>query len=240
MTDADRPVTLITGATGGIGAALARALAGTHRLILQGRDGARLEALCADVNGEETGGATPLILDLTQPDTFAAAVAGLGRVSNVVHNAGVADLGAVAEQDHAVWTQTLAVNVVAPAELTRVLLPRVRAERGTLIFVNSGAGLRANAGWGSYAASKFALKALADALRDEEAVNGVRVSSVYPGRTATPMQQRVRAREGGSYDPAAYVTPETVAATLRFVLEAPRDATLPDVSVRPAPQVQGR
>lgn len=233
MTDADRPVTLITGATGGIGAALARTLAGTHRLILQGRDGARLTALCAEV-----GGATPLVLDLTQPGTFAAAVAGLGRVTNVVHNAGVADLGAVAEQDHAVWTQTLAVNVVAPAELTRVLLPRVREERGTLIFVNSGAGLRANAGWASYAASKFALRALADGLRDEEAPHGVRVSSVYPGRTATPMQRRVRAQEGGSYDPAAYVTPETVAATLRFVLEAPRDATLPDVSVRPAPQVR--
>lgn len=235
MTDADRPVTLITGAAGGIGAALARALAGSHTLILQGRDPARLSALCAELNG-----ATPLVLDLTQPGTFAAALAGIGRVSNVVHNAGVADLGAVAEQGHEAWTHTLAVNVVAPAELTRLLLPHVRMERGTLIFVNSGAGLRANAGWGSYAASKFALKALADALREEEAPHGVRVTSLYPGRTATPMQRRVRAQEGGPYDPAAYVTPETVAATLRFVLEAPRDATLPDVSVRPAPQVQAR
>lgn len=230
MTHFAQPVTLITGATGGIGVALARALADTHTLILQGRDGERLAALAAEVGG------TSLVLDLTRPDTFAAALADLGRVTNVVHNAGVADLGAVAEQGHAAWTRTMAVNVVAPAELTRLLLPRVRAERGTVVFINSGAGLRANPGWASYAASKFALKALADALRDEEAPHGVRVSTVYPGRTATPMQQQVRAQEGGAYDPAAYLTPETVAATVRFVLDAPRDATLPDVSVRPGPR----
>lgn len=230
MRDAQRPVTLITGATGGIGAALARALAPAHDLILQGRDEARLAALCAEVGGR------PLALDLVQPETFGSAVAGLGRVTNVVHNAGVVELGAVAEQRHEVWTHTLAVNVVAAAELTRLLLPRVRAERGTLVFLNSGAGLRANPGWASYAASKFALRALADALREEEAPHGVRVTSLYPGRTATPMQQKVRAQENAEYDPAAYVSPETVAATVQFVLNAPRDATLPDVSVRPGPR----
>ncbi|KEF33188.1 short-chain dehydrogenase [Deinococcus sp. RL] len=227
MTSSPRPVTLVTGATGGIGTALARALAQTHDLILQGRGGERLEALCAEL------GAVPLPLDLTRPDTFAPALAALSRVTNVVHNAGVVELGAVAEQEHATWTHTLAVNVVAPAELTRLLLPRLRAERGAVVFVNSGAGLRANPGWASYAASKFALRALADALREEEAPHGVRVCTVYPGRTATPMQQSVRAQEGGAYQPDAYLTPETVAVTLRFVLEAPRDAVLTDVTVRP-------
>ena len=231
MTSASpRPVTLITGASGGIGSALARQLAPTHDLILTGRGGAGLDALCAEV------GATPLTLDLTRPDTFAAALAGVGRVTNVVHNAGVVELGRVAEQSHEVWTHTLTVNTVAPAELTRLLLPRVREERGTVLFVNSGAGLRANPEWGSYAASKFALRALADALRDEEAPHGVRVSSVYPGRTATPMQQKVREQEGANYDPAAFIDPATVAATIAFVLNAPRDAQLPDVSVRPGPR----
>jgi NADP-dependent 3-hydroxy acid dehydrogenase YdfG len=231
MTTSAKPVTLITGAAGGIGAALARELAGTHDLILQGRDGERLAALCAEVCG-----ARPLVLDLTRPEAFEAATAELGRVTNVVHNAGVVELGTVAEQGPEIWTHTLAVNVVAPAALTRALLPGVRAERGTVVFVNSGAGLRANAGWASYAASKFALRALADALRDEEAPHGVRVSTVYPGRTATPMQQKVRMQEGGGYDPADFIDPATVAATVRFVLDAPRDATLPDVSVRPGPR----
>ncbi|WP_189071163.1 SDR family oxidoreductase [Deinococcus sedimenti] len=225
-----RPVTVVTGAAGGIGAALARELAAGHDLILSGRNVGALEALCAEVGG------TPLVLDLTRPESFEAALAGLGRVSNVVHNAGVVELGAVAEQPHAVWSHTLAVNVVAPAELTRLLLPRVRAERGSVVFVNSGAGLRANAGWGSYAASKFALKALADALREEEAAHGVRVTSVYPGRTATPMQQKVRAQEGAPYTPESFVRPESVAALIAFALNAPRDALLPDLSVRPGPQ----
>lgn len=105
-----------------------------------------------------------------------------------------------------------------------------------MVFVNSGAGLRANAGWGSYAASKFALKALADALREEEAAHGVRVTSVYPGRTATPMQQKVRSQEGAPYTPEAFVRPESVAKLIAFALNAPRDALLPDLSVRPGPQ----
>lgn len=224
-----RPVTLITGAAGGIGSALARTLAATHDLILSGRGGETLNALCAEVGGR------PLTLDLTRPETFADALAGLGRVTNVVHNAGVVELGAVGEQAHAVWTHTLAVNTVAPAELTRVLLPALRQERGTVVFVNSGAGLRANAGWASYAASKFALRALADALREEEAGHGVRVASVYPGRTATEMQRKVRGQEGAEYTPGAFIDPQTVAATIAFVLNAPRDAALTDVTVRPGP-----
>ncbi|PNY82531.1 SDR family oxidoreductase [Deinococcus koreensis] len=226
MSPSGRPVTLITGAAGGIGSALARVLAPIHDLILSGRGDARLAALCSEL------GATGLPLDLTRPQTFAEAVAGLKRVTNVIHNAGVVELGAVADQAHAVWTHTLAVNTVAPAELTRVLLPRVREERGTFVFVNSGAGLRANAGWASYAASKFALRAVADALREEEALHGVRVGTVYPSRTATPMQQLVRSQEGGAYDPDTYIEPQSVAATIAFMLDAPRDAVLTDVTVR--------
>lgn len=223
-----RPVTLITGAAGGIGSVLARQLAGSHDLILAGRDPTKLQPLCEELK------ALALPLDLLRPETFAGAVAGLGRVTNLVHNAGVVELGAVGEQDHAVWTHTLAVNTVAPAELTRVLLPRVRAGRGSIVFVNSGAGLNASAGWGSYAASKFALRALADSLRAEETGRGVRVTSVYPGRTATSMQQRVRAQEGGPYQPGAYLEPQSVAATIAFVLNAPPDAVFTDINVRPA------
>ncbi|ACO45786.1 SDR family oxidoreductase [Deinococcus deserti] len=225
-----RPVTLITGAAGGIGRALARLLASDHDLILSGRTSGPLDTLCGEL------GATPLLLDLTRPDTFEAAVAGLGRVTNVVHNAGVVDLGPVGTQAYDVWTHTLTVNTVAPAELTRLLLPGLRAAQGTVVFVNSGAGLRANAGWASYAASKHALRALADALRDEEAPHGVRVTSVYPGRTATEMQRRVRTQEGADYQPEVFIQPETVAATIAFVLNAPRDASLTDVTVRPGPR----
>ena len=101
----------------------------------------------------------------------------------------------------------LAANLVAPAELTRLLLPQLRAAQGHVVFVNSGAGLRANAEWAAYAASKHGLKALADALRQEEHGNGVRVTSVYPGRTATPMQEKVHQQEGKEYDAARWIDP---------------------------------
>lgn len=226
----DRPVTLITGATGGIGAALAHVLH-HHRLILQGRDLGRLQALCAELPH-----ARPLVLDFTRPHSFSELIeeAELGRVSNLIHNAGVVELGLVAEQSHEIWTHTLAVNVVAPAELTALLLPRLREERGNVVFVNSGAGLSANPGWASYAASKFALRALADSLRAEESASGVRVTSVFPGRTDTEMQQKVVRQEGSEYHADRFIRPQTVAEAVRYVLEAPRDAVISDLTVRPS------
>ncbi len=232
MSHAERPVTLITGATGGIGAALAHVLH-RHELVLQGRDLGRLQTLCAELPQ-----ATPLVLDLSRPQTFADLLeeADLGRVTNLVHNAGVVELGRVAEQSHEIWTHTLAVNVVAPAELTGLLLPRLRNERGNVVFINSGAGLSAGPEWGSYAASKFALRALADSLRAEEARSGVRVTSIYPGRTDTEMQQKVVRQEGGQYQGDLFIRPETVAEAVRYVLEAPRDAVIADLTVRPGPR----
>ncbi len=127
------------------------------------------------------------------------------------------------------------MNLLAPAELTRLALPALRAAHGTVVFVNSGAGLRANPEWSAYAASKHGLRALADALRAEELGTGVRVTSVFPGRTATPMQAKVHEQEGKEYDEADWIRAETVADAIRHVLDLPRDATIPDVTVSPGP-----
>ena len=85
------------------------------------------------------------------------------------------------------------------------MLPALRAARGTVVFLNSGAGLVAHPEWSAYAASKFGLRAVADSLRAEEAGAGVRVTSVYLGRIATPMQQKVHEQEGKDYDPGDWV-----------------------------------
>ncbi|MEO5653627.1 MAG: SDR family NAD(P)-dependent oxidoreductase, partial [Marmoricola sp.] len=145
------------------------------------------------------------------------------------------DLGAVADLGVEQWRHQLDVNLVAPAELTRRALPALRAARGTVVFVNSGAGLRANPQWAAYAAAKHGLRALADALRAEEAEHGVRVTSVYPGRTATPMQERVHDQEGKDYDAGQWIRPESVAASIVHALDLPRDATIPDLSLSPGP-----
>jgi short-subunit dehydrogenase len=224
-----RPTTLITGATGGIGTALAHACR-DHQLILQGRDEGKLSALCAQFPDS-----VALLLDLEQPSTFAAALADLPPIHNLIHNAGMVELGPLEQQPHDLWTRTLAVNVVAPAELTRLLLPGLRRTRGCVVFVNSGAGLRADAHWSSYAASKFALRALADSLRAEEAAGGLRVTSLFPGRTATAMQAKVHQQEGGAYQPERFTQPSSLADAVRFVLGAPRDLLITEFTVRPGP-----
>jgi NAD(P)-dependent dehydrogenase (short-subunit alcohol dehydrogenase family) len=149
----------------------------------------------------------------------------------LVHAAGVVELGPVADLGARAWQEQVAVNLVAPALLTRAVLPQLRVAYGTVVFVNSGSGLRANPEWAAYAASKFGLRALADALRDEEP--DLRVTSVFPGRTATAMQEKVHRQEGREYDAGRWIRPETVAEVIVGVLDLSRDAQLPEVSVRP-------
>jgi short-subunit dehydrogenase len=127
------------------------------------------------------------------------------------------------------------VNLLAPAELTRLCLPALRVAGGQVVFVNSGSGLRANPDWSAYAASKHGLRALADSLRAEEKGAGVRVTSVYPGRTATTMQEKVHAQEGKAYDPEDWIRPESVATAVLSAMDLPRDAEMTDVTVRPGP-----
>jgi len=222
---------LLTGATSGIGAALAAAL---HRrgddLVLIARD-----AATASVLGERFAGATVHIADLERPESMGPALADRmpSRLDGLLHVAGVVDLGPVARLTAAEWRRTLAVNLAAPAELTRLALPALRRGRGRIVFVNSGAGLAASPEWSAYAASKFGLRALADAVRAEERANGVRVTSVFPGRTATPMQARVHEQEGAAYDAEAWIRPESVVTAILTALDLPRDADLTDVRVRP-------
>ncbi|GAA3460591.1 SDR family oxidoreductase [Saccharothrix longispora] len=224
-----RPVALITGASRGIGAATARALAPTHDLLLGGRDTDALAALA-----DELGGARPWPVELTDPDALAGAVSPLDRLDVLVHSAGIAELGALADTGADAWRRTFDLNVVAVAELTRLALPLLRAARGHVVLVNSGAGLRANPNWGAYAASKFALRAYADVLRAEE--EDVRVTSVHPGRVDTPMQRGVREQESGDYEPNLYLRAESVAAAVLGAVLAGEDAHVTEVVVRPRPR----
>ncbi|MFC7825493.1 SDR family oxidoreductase [Streptomyces sp. NPDC057375] len=223
---------VITGAGSGIGAAVARRLHERgDEIVLHARDAGRAKELAAALPGAKT-----LVGDLADPAKLSWALSHQSlpdRVDSLLHIAGVVDLGPVGDLAPKTWLNQLNVNLVAPAELTRLLLPQLRVAQGHVLFVNSGSGLNAHAGWAAYGASKHGLKALADALRQEEHGNGVRVTSVYPGRTASPMQAKVHQQEGKEYDPAKWIDPESVATTILMALDLPRDAEVNDLTVRP-------
>ncbi|MEZ5092905.1 SDR family oxidoreductase [Nocardioides sp.] len=221
---------VLTGAGSGIGNVLARRLRDRgDRLVLLLRDAERIEDL-----SHEFPDALLVEADLARP----ASLAGLSRVvpdrvDSLVHVAGLVELAAIAELDEGSWRRQLDVNLLAPALVTRELLPALRAAGGTVVFVNSTAALSPGARWAAYAAAKAGLRALADSLRAEEHPHGVRVSTVFPGRTATAMQEDVHEQEGRAYDPGRWIAPETVATAIVQVLDLPADATVPEVVLRP-------
>ncbi|MFZ3559983.1 SDR family oxidoreductase [Streptomyces sp. BH055] len=223
---------VITGAGSGIGAAVARRLHERgDEIFLHARDAGRAKELAAEYPGART-----LVGDLADPDKLSWAFSHQtlpDRIDSLLHIAGVVDLGTVGELTPKAWRNQLNVNLIAPAELTRHFLPQLRVAQGHVVFVNSGSGLNAHAGWSAYGASKHGLKGLADALREEEHGNGVRVTSVYPGRTASAMQAKVHQQEGKEYDPSRWIDPESVATTILMALDLPRDAEVNDLTVRP-------
>lgn len=239
MSAAEHPLAdrnaLVTGASGAVGSAFARALAEAGAaLLLHGRDGERLAATAERVRrGSQRVEicAVDLADDGAVPELAARAEQILQGVDVLVHAAGTFHLGSFEETPAAELDRQYRVNVRAPYLLTRALLPSLRARRGQVVFVNSSVAGRA--GVGAYAASKHALKAIADSLREEVNRDGVRVVSVFPGRTASAMQERIHRLEKRSYRPERLLQPEDVAAVVLQALTLPRTAEVTDLHVRP-------
>lgn len=219
---------LVTGGTRGIGREVVRLLAPSWRVLVGGRSAAAVAAVVA-----ECPDAAGFVCDLADEGAVAAAVTGIGPLDAVVHSAGVAVRGTAEEVSREEFRRVLELNVVAVADLTRLLLPALRAARGQVVVMNSGSGFVSGAANGIYAASKFAVRAWADALRDEER-GVVRVSSIHPGRVDTDMQVELQAAEGREYDTAKLLTAASVARAVVFALEADDDACVESLSVRPA------
>ena len=179
-------VALITGASSGIGAATAAALAAAGaRLVLTGRDPRRLAAVAS-----RTGG-TVIPADLTDPDeaarVAAEAISSAGCVDVLISNAGTGWAGSISELSAAKATELVNLNLLAPIQLARLLAPGM-AERGQgrLVFVSSIAGATGVRHEAVYAAAKAGLNCFAESLAYEVAGRGVGVSVVLPGVVDTP------------------------------------------------------
>ncbi len=237
MSEVKGKVALVTGATSGIGAAIAVRLAQEGaQLCLVGRNEQRL----AEINGlanDYTGDVIAFSADLRKENQIQkmrkAVDERFGTVDILIHAAGVAGVGLVEEAPYQALVNQFTVNVLAPFFLTQIFLPVLRARKGQVVFINSRAGMTAYAGMSQYCATKFALRALADSLRLEVAPDGVRVFSVYPGKVATPMLESVCHAQGKHYDPMDYLQPTDVADLVMTGLCQPHNVEITDLTVRP-------
>lgn len=230
-------VAVISGAGSGIGRAIALELgAQGANLCLLGRRMAAMEEVAAAVriNGST---AQCYQVDLNEERdirNLADCVrSAFGRLDLLVHSAGLITLGRQETAPADDLDLMYRINVRAPFLLSQVLLPMLKGSRGQIVFINSTAGLNAGPNHGLYAATKHALKALADSLRQEVNAEQVRVMSVYPGRTATPMQESVFRMEGRDYRPEFLIQPEDIAALVVSALRAPRNMEVTDIRARP-------
>lgn len=229
---------LITGAGSGIGRAVAHALArnGVH-LYLVGRRADALRIVAAELHDAGIRVET-ISCDLAQDAAVESLVErcreSIRRLDMLIHCAGAISLADLAAVSPAELDTHYRVNVRAPVLLTQALLAQIKAARGQIAFVNSSLGVRTKERAGAYAASKHALKAVADTLRMEVNAEGVRVLSIFPGNTATPMQERLCREQGTPYAPEAMLQPDDVAAALVDALRLPRTAELTDLHIRPA------
>jgi short-subunit dehydrogenase len=174
-------VALITGASAGIGAAVARRLASEGaRVLVHGRDPERTRAVAADVGG------TMLVAELVTPDgrqrLAAEALSVFGQVDVLINNAGVGWSGPLTEMGGDDIRRLIEVDLLAPIELTRALLPgMVERRNGAICFVTSIAGRTGVADEAVYSATKAGLDTFAEGLRAEAAGSGVHIATVIPG-----------------------------------------------------------
>ncbi len=228
---------LITGASSGIGAAIARTLAqqGVH-LALSGRNDERLKQV-GDFAAQRGVDVWRYTADLTIDEEVGwlaeTAEEDLGGIDILIHSAGLVGYGALADTPISLLDRMWRINTHAPCVLTQRLLPALKTSAGDVVFVNSRAGLHPPPGMAHYGATKAALRALADGLRAEVGSDGIRVLSVFPGRIATPMQAGLCEAAGIAYRPELLPTPEDVAKAVAGALKMPDTTELTEINIGP-------
>jgi short-subunit dehydrogenase len=227
---------LVTGASQGIGHAIADGLhnAGA-RVILVGRSLSRLEESAAAIS-EKTKEMVCMEADLARISSVSElahrVIATEPDLSILVNCGGAYKRGAWVDAPVEDLETLLRTNILGPYALTRALLPSLTRAKGDIVFVNSSVIQHPAKNAGQFAATQHALKGLADALRAEVNDQGVRVTSVFPGRTATPRQAQIFKAEGRDYTPERLLQPAQVAQSVIAGLSLVDSAELTDIYIR--------
>jgi NADP-dependent 3-hydroxy acid dehydrogenase YdfG len=228
---------VITGASGGIGAGIALCLAEEGlKLRLIGRNEAALIAVA-----EQAARHSPQVLtyladltnDVALDDLKSKLLGDCETLDVLIHSAGVIVMAPFEKAKSTDFDLQYRTNVRAPYILTQSLLPMLRIHHGSIVFINSSAGLNTRANISQYSATKHALKAIADGIRAEVNADDIRVLTIYPGRTASQQQAAIHQAEGKPYFPEHLMQPADVARILVDALKVSRTAEVTDISVRP-------
>jgi NADP-dependent 3-hydroxy acid dehydrogenase YdfG len=230
-------IAAITGASSGIGAATARALAGNgFEVVLGARRLERLEELAAEVGGEAVA------LDVTDPASVEEFAARVPRCDVLVNNAGGAlGLGPLGEADEEQWRQMYEANVLGTMRMTRALLPGlIESGDGHVVAITSIAGFEAYRGGAGYIAAKHAQRAILRVLRLELLGEPVRVTEVAPGMVETEFSLvRFGDDEEAArrvYEGMVPLSAEDIAECIRWALAQPSHVNIDEIVVRPRDQ----
>ncbi|MDP9398747.1 MAG: SDR family NAD(P)-dependent oxidoreductase [Actinomycetota bacterium] len=241
----DGRVALVTGASSGIGEATATALAGEGAAVAIGaRRADRLEALVRKL-GEQGGRGLALELDVTDEAACRAAVARtveeFGGLDILVNNAGVMLLGPLEDADTEDWRRMISTNVLGVMYMTHAGLPHLLERRGDVVQLSSTAGRTVNRGSGVYNASKWAVNAFSESLRQEVTARGVRVTLVEPGAVATELRthishEQTRTSISQWAESMRQLRSEDVAAAVLYAVTQPAHVSVNEILLRPTDQ----
>jgi NAD(P)-dependent dehydrogenase (short-subunit alcohol dehydrogenase family) len=219
---------LITGASRGIGRAIAQELAEPEvTLLLHGRDTIALAETCKAVT-PSCASAVSLVHDLATSQGVSDLIAQVGDepLDLLVNNAGIAIMKPFAEITEIEWAQTLGVNVTAPFLLTQHFAPRM-APGSSIVNILSIAAKAGFPNWSAYCMSKFALEGFFQSVREELREHQIRVINIYPAATDTDIWEGIR----GNWPREKMILPDQVASAVAYALERPAQVAVDDITI---------
>jgi NADP-dependent 3-hydroxy acid dehydrogenase YdfG len=230
-------IVVITGASSGIGRAIALSFAKNGAICcLVARNEERLEEVAKKARLHSTLSQI-YAYDLQVEENIKGLEKQLrenfGRVDILIHSAGIYISSFLKDAAIEDFDKQYLANVRAPYLLTQSLLPMIRLAKGQVVFINSTQGLNASTGLSQYASTQHSIKAIADSLREELNPDGVRVLSLFLGRTATPRMKTIYEKENRTYNPEVLLQPEDVASVVSHTLSLPRTAEVTNINIRP-------
>jgi short-subunit dehydrogenase len=228
---------IVTGASQGIGKSIATALAAEGvDTILASRSLEKLDAVREEI-GDCAGNVRCMKVDLSDPSSISKFVSDvqskMRNLSILVNCAGMYDRGSMQDSSAERLDEMFATNVRGTYALTTALLPLLKEASGDIVFINSTIVFSAARDSGQFAATQHALLSIANTIRDEVNDDGIRVLTVFPGRTATPRQKKIFESEGKEYVPDKLLQPADVAEMVLACLKLPVTAEVVDLHIRP-------